>query len=293
MAQKSSKQRAEEAVLDLKGKLRQLNKTLADKGAVVAENAPLVATIKAVEGLKVGKEIKLIVFKSQQFYTWTDSEFPEMKVKDGLLKADLKYLFARNPNLKALPRIDGLETASDLFRYAWVCPSLADASLPDLNEATTVEGMFESCSSLTSATIGAMPKATNVSGVFFGCSALKSVTLDFSGGEITDASYLFGGCAKLLTVTGTLDCSSTTQVGDTFSGCTSLEEVRIKGLKASLDLSACVNLSMESIRYLVENAQTVTGKSINLSRTLLDANEEALGDIGETASDKGWTINYK
>lgn len=84
----------------------------------------------------------------------------------------------------------------------------------------------------------------------------------------------------------------TTTVG-IFASCDSLEEVRIKGLKEDLDLSACANLSVESVRYLIENAQSVTGKRIDLSRALLDAHEEELGDLGDTASDKGWTINYK
>ena len=75
MAQ-SSKQRAEESVLDLKGKLRQLNKALADKGAVVEENAPLVATIKAVEGMKAQASVTMTIFRSQQFYSYVDAELP-------------------------------------------------------------------------------------------------------------------------------------------------------------------------------------------------------------------------
>ena len=50
---------------------------------------------------------------------------------------------------------------------------------------------------------------------------------------------------------------------------------------------------MESVRYLVENAQTVTGQSIELSRKLLEAHEEELGELGDTASDKGFTFNYR
>ena len=78
-----------------------------------------------------------------------------------------------------------------------------------------------------------------------------------------------------------------------FNGCSSLAEVRIKGLKTSIDLSVCVNLSMESARYLIDNLQTAKSQRIDLPRKLLEENEEALGDLGDTASDKGWTINYK
>ena len=50
---------------------------------------------------------------------------------------------------------------------------------------------------------------------------------------------------------------------------------------------------MESIRYLVENAQTVKSRTINLSRNILEAHEEGLSELGDAASDKGWTINYR
>lgn len=75
--------------------------------------------------------------------------------------------------------------------------------------------------------------------------------------------------------------------------CDSLEEVRIKGLKEDLDLSACANLSLESVRYLLENVQEVRSQRIDLNRKLLEANEEELGDLGDTASGKGWTIGYR
>ena len=94
-------------------------------------------------------------------------------------------------------------------------------------------------------------------------------------------------------MTGTLDFSSTTNVQNTFAACSVLKEVRIKGLKVSIDLTACHNLSMDSVRYLVENAQTVTGQRIELSRTLMSEYEEEMGNLGDTASDKGWTLNYR
>ena len=50
---------------------------------------------------------------------------------------------------------------------------------------------------------------------------------------------------------------------------------------------------MESVRYLVDNAQRVTGQSIALSRKLLETHEEELGELGDTASDKGFTFNYR
>lgn len=291
MAQ-SSKQRAEEAVLDLKGKLRQLNNALAAKGAVVAENAPLVATIKAVEGMK-SQTVKMTIFKSQQFVGYVDAEFPPLRISDGYKSADLGYCFAQNSALKRLPTVENIYMAVNLSSFASSCGALIDASLGALTNATNISRVFESCSSLTRATIGDAPKVTDASFMFSGCNKLEEVSINLSGGLLTNFNYAFFQCGSLRRVIGIIDLSNANSLAPPFMGCSSLEEMRIKGLKVDLDLSPCAKLSLESVRYLIENAQTVTGKRIDLSRALLDVNEEALGDLGDTASDKGWTINYK
>lgn len=292
MAQKSSKQRAEEAVLDLKGKLRQLNNALAAKGAVVAENAPLVATVKAVEGMKE-QAVTMTIFRPQQFMSFVDEALPPMRISGGYKAADIKYCFAQNKALKRLPRIENIDMAVNLSLFASSCGALTDVSLGDLTNATDISGAFSSCTALTSAAIGAAPKVANASYLFNGCLSLKDVSIDLSGGLLTSFTYAFNNCPSLRRVTGTIDLSNVNSATYPFLGCPLLEEVRIKGLKVDFDLSACANLSVESVRYLINNAQSVTGKRIDLSRALLDAHEEELGDLGDTASDKGWTLNYK
>lgn len=292
MEQKSSKQRAEEAVLDLKGKLRQLNKTLASKGATIEENAPLVDTIKAVEGMKE-QAVTMSIFKRQQFFGYVDESLPPMRISDGYKPALIDYCFAQNRALKSLPSIENVGVAVNLSSFASACGSLIEASLGALTNATDISSAFSSCPSLTSASIGAAPKVTNASYLFSGCSNLKDVSIDLSGGLLTNFTYAFNNCSSLRRVTGTIDLSNANSATAPFQGCSSLEEVRIRGLKVDLDLSACGNLSLESVRYLIENAQAVSGKRIDLSRALLNAHEEELGDLGDTASDKGWSINYK
>lgn len=293
MAQQSSKQRAEEAVLDLNSKLRQLNKALAGKGAVVAENAPLVATIKAVEAMKAQAPVAITIFKSQQFFGYVDVELPPMSIAEVYKQANLSYCFANNKALKSLPNVENLDVAVNMSSYATGCSSLIDVSLGALTNATDISSAFSGCTSLASVTIGAAPKATIAQQIFAGCNNLKDVSIDLSGGLLKNLTYAFLSCTNLHRVTGVIDLSSAESVAGVFQGCQSLEEVRIKGLKVDLDLSPCVNLSVESVRYLIENAQAVSGKRIDLSRALLDAHEEELGDLGDTASDKGWAINYK
>lgn len=291
MAQ-SSKQQAEEAVLDLNVKLRQLNNALAGKGATIEENAPLVATIKAVEGMKE-QAVTMSIFRRQQFWGYVDESLPPMRISDGYKPALIDYCFAQNRALKSIPSIENVGVAVNLSSFASLCGSLIEVSLGALTNATDISSAFSYCSSLTSASIGAAPKVTNASYLFYGCSNLKDVSIDLSGGLLTNFAYAFNSCSSLRRVTGTIDLSNANSAAAPFQGCSSLEEVRIRGLKVDLDLSACGNLSLESVRYLINNAQSVTGNRIDLSRALLDANEEALGDLGDTASDKGWTINYK
>lgn len=292
MAQKSSKQIAEEAVLDLKGKLRQLNNALADKGATIAENAPLVAAIKAVEAMK-SQAVTMSIFKPQQFYGFVDEELPPMRISDGYKEASLYYCFAQNVALKKLPSIENIGMAVNLTYFASSCASLIDVSLQALPNVTEMQGAFSSCTSLINVSIGAAPKVTNAAFLFSRCDRLKDVSIDLSGGLLTDFFFAFNGCSNLRRVTGIIDISRVTSAAGIFTECYSLEDVRIKGLKEYLDLSDCAKLSMDSVRYLLENVQEVSSQRIDLSRALLAANEEALGDLGDTASDKGWTLNYK
>ena len=316
MAHLSSKQRAEAEVLDLKGKLRQLNKVVAGKGATIEENAPLVATIKAVEGLKVGgEELVLTLLGPDQFHQTPDEKLPPMKVKEGA-NISLKYTFARAKSLKELPTISGSERIRDISYICYDDSSLTSATIGNMPLVSDASYAFRGCSSieritlgdiggdanfedfarwcgkLKTLTIGNAPKATSINSIVDGCALLEEFTASF-GNKLNNIRYAFQGCKSLRRINGVLDFSGTNDYRSIFTGCYALEEVRIKGLKASIDLSACINLSLESVRYLVENAQTVTSQSIYLSRKLLETQEEELGDLGDTASDKGWTFNYR
>lgn len=316
MAQKSSKQMAEEAVLDLKGKLRQLNKTLAGKGATITDDAPLVATIKAVEGMKaVGEEVVLTLYKTDQFYQSPDEKLPSLKIKEGE-NLSLRYTFANMNALKKFPDIAGIERATDMYKFCEGCSSIPSASLGDMPLVSNMSCAFRYCSSieqitlgsiggdadfedfarwcgkLKTLTIGYVPNATVINSIVDQCTLLEEFTASF-GDKLNNIRFAFQGCKSLRRINGELNFGGTTDYTRVFNGCTSLEEVRIKGLKSGLDLSACVNLSMDSVRYLIEHVQAVSGKRIDLSRALLDAHEEELGDLGDTASDKGWTLNYK
>lgn len=288
----SSKQRAEAEVLDLKGKLRQLNKILATKGATIAENAPLVDTIKAVEGMKE-QAVTMSLFKRQQFFGYVDESLPPMRISEGYKPAILDYCFAQNRALKSLPSIENIGVAVNLSSFASSCGSITEVSLGALTNATDISSAFSGCYSLTSVAIGSAPKATSVSSFFFGCASLKDVSIDLSGGQLTDFTYAFYNCSSLRRVTGTIDLSNANTFTAPFQGCSSLEEVRIKGLKADLDLSYCANLSVESVKYLVDNLQQVTGKSITLASAWQTAHPTEARAYAQKATAKGFTLNFR
>lgn len=292
MGQKSSKQRVEEAVLDLKGKLRQLNKTLASKGATIDENAPLVDTIKAVEGMKE-QAVTMSIFKRQQFFGYVDESLPPLRISERYNPALIDYCFSQNRALKNLPSIENIGVAVNLSSFASSCGSLIEVSLGALTNATDISSAFSGCYSLTSVAIGAAPKVTNVSSLFFGCASLKDVSIDLSGGQLTNFTYVFFNCSSLRRVTGTIDLSSANSATTPFQGCSSLEEVRIKGLKVDLDLSACANLSTESVKYLVDNLQKVTGKSITLARAWQTAHQDEAREYAQKATAKGFALTFR
>lgn len=301
-------------LMELDSHRRNIINALRAKGAQVSDDDGLGLLEAKIAALSYSK---ITIIKEQQFSGWMDDVYPPMVVSETFRPVSLRLLFAQNPRLSQLPVVEGVDKALYLDSYAQRCPSLRSVELPNLCEAKTAVSMFDSCTSLdkatigslpnltsaiwlfsncqslTSATIGSAPKLEIAQGLFNNCTSLQSVTLDLSGGLITNASLLFSSCDKLRVVNGVIDLSRATNVASAFSACTSLEEVRIKGLKVNLDLSACANLSLESVKYLVSNAQNATNKTIALHNSLVDKYDDELVTLGETATSKGWTINYR
>ena len=301
-------------LMELDSHRRNIINALRAKGAQVSDDDGL-ETLEA----KIG-ELKTyvpIIFKPQQFLDWKDVYFPTMQLSESYRPADLSYCFARNPFLTKLPEVRGIENVANVSNIANGCSSLTSISLPVLPTVQNAEGAFGYCSTLATATVGSMPKAVAVNGLFQGdqslttvtigsmpkaastnlmfynCSSLKSVSLDFSGGEITSSEYMFSGCQNLTAVTGVIDLTRSLRTSSMFSNCTLLEELRVKGLKVDLDLSACANLSVESVKYLVDNLQQVTGKSITLHRDWQTAHPTEARAYAQKATAKGFALTFR
>ena len=301
-------------LMELDSHRRNIINAMRSKGAQVSDDDGLAGLGAKIGALSI---YVLIIFRSQQFIDWKDISLPTMQISESYRPADLSYCFARNPFLTKLPEVRGIENAANVSNLANGCSALTNVSLPDLTSAQSAEGVFGNCSVLGTATIGSMPKVTSVNGFFqncqsletatigsmpktantnlmcYNCTSLKSISLDLSGGEITSSEYMFSGCSKLTAVTGVIDLTRSQRTGNMFGGCSSLEEVRIKGLKVDIDLSACVNLSTESVKYLVDNLQQTAGKSISLPRSWQQEHPTEARDSAKAASQKGFTLNFR
>lgn len=265
----SSKQRAEEAVLDLKGKLRQLNKALAGKGAVVAENAPLVATIKAVEAMRAGgsgASKSYPIYRIGQFEGYPDAELPPLRFAPSFSSG--YSLFANCPIVSLDKPIEGIERVVSLDSAFKGCVQIKRAIVGSASLVQTIANAFNSCNNLEEVEITTSPACTNMLAAF-------------------------SGCGKLRTIRGTIDASACVTTYATFLSCSSLEEVQIKGLKVDLDLSPCVNLSVESVRYLVDNLQQSTGKTISLSSAWQTAHTAEAREYAQKAAAKGFALTFR
>ncbi len=301
-------------LMELDSHRRNIINALRAKGAQTSDDDGLEALAEKIGALSFYVPI---IFRSQQFIDWKDTSFPTMQLSESYRPADLSYCFARNPFLTKLPEVRGIENAANVSSLANGCSALTNVSLPVLPTVQSAESAFSGCSalatatvgsmpkvaavnslfqgdqSLTTATVGSMPKAANTNLMFYNCSSLKSVSLDLSGGEITSSEHMFSGCSELTAVTGVIDLTRSQRTGNMFNNCASLEELHVKGLKVDLDLSACVSLSTASVKYLVDNLQQATGKSITLPGGWQTDHPAEAREYGQKAAAKGFTLNFR
>nr|DAE04002.1 MAG TPA: hypothetical protein [Siphoviridae sp. ctCeQ13] len=104
--------------------------------------------------------------------------------------------------------------------------------------------------------------------MFFNCSALEIVNLGYRQAPAMLTSNIievlggtpFVGCRKLHTIYGILiSYNPSFNWSGIFDDCTALKEVRIKQLQTSIPLSASLNLSKESVLYMITNANPPSG----------------------------------
>lgn len=265
------------------------------------------------------QEIKVYVFpvySARQLAQFKGAYLPTLEVYSEFNPADFSNMFANSTSLKALPEIRNAGQISAITNMCSGCVSMTTATLPDLpavasassafygctsletlsigamSRCTTLASLATTCSSLKTMTIGESPNVTEIAQIAYGCSSLTEVTIG-TGDALTKVDNAFNGCSRLRRINGTLDFTKLAGTGNLFFGCEALEEVRIKGLKVDISLQQSTNLSTESVKFLVENLQQVTGKSITLARAWQTAHTAEARECSQKAAAKGFTLNFR
>ena len=300
-------------LLDADGHRRDIISAMRDKGVSVDDTDGLTDLAHKIQEIKV---YVLPVYSLRQFGQFKGAYLPTLEVYSEFNPADLSNAFSGSTSLKALPEIRNAEQISNLTQMCTGCVSMATAKLPDLPAVATAQSAFYGCSSLETLTIGAMsrcaslasltttcsslktliigatPNVTDISQIAYQCQALTEVTIG-TGDALTKVDNAFNGCSRLQRINGTLDFSKLASTANIFFGCEALEEVRIKGLKADLSLQQSANLSTESVKYLVENLQQVTGKSITLPRAWQTEHTAEARAYAQKATAKGFALTFR
>ena len=251
---------------DLSKQLRALNRLLQSRGVGVTEESPLVDLIKSVE-LAPSFPTAVPVYKDQQFDSFPNSSIPPVEFAQSYNKA--YYTFWKS-KLQTLPPLLGVD------------------------KITSAEGMCDSSDVLGVAKVGEAVSLTRMDRMFYGCVSLSVVHISTSP-ALVNMDMAFNNCGALTSVVGVIDVSNVTRSNNAFSGCVSLVDIKLKGLSNAIDLNNCRELSAESLRYLVDNAQRVTAKTITLSSRLSSRSElkETLEYVGAKAVEKGFSVIYR
>lgn len=263
--------------------------------------------------------LRIVLFKKTQLHQWIQEDLGRtVELYAGWDNPDLEHAMSYSPKLKRFPDILGVERVISVNSMLRNCPALQGViRLPNLPKASSAESMVNGCKLVEEVIIGDMPSCKSIVTITYECSAVRNVYIGelpilekadyafascqslervvFSGGVAPSksADSMFSGDRSLISIDGVVDVSSIGGYISILNGCVSLKSVKIKGLGDHINLSTCNALSTESLRYLIDNAKKVTGKTIFLPMGIFVERRDEMEALGRDATDKGFTINYQ
>ena len=202
--------------------------------------------------------------------------------------------------LRKLPDVldvSGFNNFSSFCAFCYALEKLPD--ILDVSSGTNFSNFCRNCTSLTKLPdVLDVSNGTNFYQALQSCYALKKLPniLDFSSVTNSDGlSYLFAYCYSLEATSDVFDLSGVSSSSNNsylLYCCYSLVKANIKLQDRTLtSLSSNTNISVESLKYIADNAPTVSGKTLTLGSTLIAKAGGASGTIITTLTNKGWTVN--
>ena len=224
-------------------------------------------------------------------------------------RTDFTMAFCGCSSLTEIPLID--TSNGTRFNLAWDrCSSLTEFPLLNVSNGTNFVCAWRDCSGLTSFPTLDLHNGTDFQQAWSGCRALTSFpALDLSSGTDFDQAwsdctsltefpaldlhngtnfrYAWNNCSALTTI-GQLDLSSGTNFYSAWNNCSSLTNLGGFGkIKDSINLPYSTNLTVESIMNVINQAATVTGKTMKLGYYNLAKLSDEQKSV---ATSKGWTL---
>ena len=187
------------------------------------------------------------------------------------------------------------EFPSDVFDFSqkknyyecWEdCSKLTSFPQLDLHNGTNFHSAWYNCASLTSFPQLDLSNGNSFYMTWTFCSSLKEFpALDLHNGNSFGTAW--GYCTSLTTFPA-LDLHNGTYFGGAWQNCSSLTNLGGFGaISADIDLSASTLLTVESLMNVINQAATVTGKTMKFgSDNLAKLTDEQKA----VATSKGWTL---
>ena len=251
-----------EEIIRIQNAKQAIKEAIREKYVEVDDSLPIDAYADLIRQIKVYEK-----------YVWNDS-------------ATLRY-----HNATRLPDMDftGVSNCTDKFRDM---PFLTQIGSIDTSSVTNMANMFSGCSSLAAIPALDTSSVTNMAYMFQGCSSLAAIpALDTS--SVTNMTYMFQGCSSLerIELLDMINVAPSTGLNHTytFGELPSLRYLRMKNLKGSITLAASSLLDRESVLYLFNNMQTVTGQSVKFHP---DVKDRITDDDIAIATAKGYSILF-
>lgn len=135
-----------------------------------------------------------------------------------------------------------------------------------------------------STTIGTVDNTYSFNRLFINCLKLQKIKLfdaDDTEIQVSDLVTAFYNCYSLVEISDILDVQSITtynKMSGIFTKCSKLETVRIKNIKASIDMSASEHITLESFKYLCDNAQNTNVITVRVNNSIYNKFTDTTGN---------------
>ena len=231
-----------------------------------------------------GKPAAYVVPDGMRFQNSTFETFPSEGL-DFSQKTDFSYCWNGCSSLTEFPMLD-LHNGFT-FAYAWYsCNKLATFPMVDVSGGNYFSYAWQGCRALTSFPQLNVSKGIGFRNAWYGCIGLTEFPmLNLHNG--TDFYMAWYGCSSL-TEFPSLDLSKGTNFGGAWTNCKALTTLGGFGaISADIDLHWSTLLTAESIMNIINQAATVTGKTMKFGSTNLN---KLTDEQKAVATNKGWTL---